>query len=317
VAATIRLAVSCGDPAGIGPEVTLQAIATGGLDATVLLVGPATVWARAADVAGLPWPDLSGALLVSAGEGSAPPFGAPSAETGATALAALESATTLVETGEAAALVTAPISKEAVAAAGSAHRGHTDWLDARFPDHRAVMAFVGGGLRVALVTAHVPLSEVPGLVTAQAVEQTIRVCAGDLEGRFGFVSPRIGVCGLNPHAGEGGLLGPEDASQVAPGIAAAQARGIDARGPLPGDTAFARALAGEFDAVVACYHDQGLAPIKARALHAAVNVTLGLPIVRTSVAHGTAFDLAWQGRAESSGMVEALRVAAILRHQRK
>jgi 4-hydroxythreonine-4-phosphate dehydrogenase len=309
--AGVRLAVSCGDPAGIGPEVTLQALAGGVPAARTVLVGPATVWARAAAVARVALRDLAG-VAVAPSAGDVVPFGQPGAAGGAVALAALAAATDLVARGEADALVTAPLSKEALAAAGSPHRGHTEWLAARFPDHDAVMAFVGGPLRVALVTVHVPLSDVPRAVTADAVARTVTVFARALRERFALPAARIAVCGVNPHAGEGGLLGPEDAAQVAPGVAAARAAGVAATGPLPGDTAFARALDGEFDGVVACYHDQGLAPVKAVARHHAVNVTLGLPIVRTSPAHGTAWDLAGTGRANPASMRAALALAARL-----
>lgn len=314
----VRLAISCGDPAGIGPEVTLQAVRDGLPGIALRLVGPPRVWDRAGKAVGVDPAALPDTIIVPAAESAdePPPFGTPTARTGEVALLALDRATQLVEHGNAEALVTAPLSKEAIVAAGSAHKGHTDWLAARFPEHHAVMGFVGGGLRVGLVTAHIPLADVPRAVTAEAVTKTIEVMHVALRDQFGITAPRLAVCGLNPHAGEGGLLGHEDGDRIAPGIALARGAGIDVHGPFPGDTLFTRALEGEFDAVIACYHDQGLAPIKARAMHATVNVTLGLPIIRTSPAHGTAWDLAGTGRADPTSMRAAIALAAELVRRR-
>ena len=166
-------------------------------------------------------------------------------------------------------------------------------------------------LRVVLATVHVPLSEVPTLLTRERVQQTITLAATELP-RFGVATPRLALAGLNPHAGEDGLMGQEDAAVLRPAVAACRSRGIDVSGPLPGDTVFVRALNGEFDAVVACYHDQGLIPIKMVAFGKAVNVTLGLPIIRTSVDHGTAYDIAGTNTADPSSMVEAVCLAARL-----
>ncbi|MCI0340952.1 MAG: 4-hydroxythreonine-4-phosphate dehydrogenase PdxA [Planctomycetales bacterium] len=316
----VRLAVTCGDPAGVGAEVALRAAADKGLAERVrlFLVGPRSVWERAGKAVGIEAAGLHDAQVVPAGEEGECPFGKPTAESGRVSLSALDAALVLLARREADALVTGPISKEAIAAAGSPFRGHTDLLEARYPGKRAVMFFVGGGLRVGLVTVHIPLGEVPRRVTTKAVQETIRVVAAALPafGPFAVEKPRIGVCGLNPHAGEGGLLGIEDEERIAPGIAAAKAEGIAASGPYAADTLFPRALEGEFDAIVAMYHDQGLAPVKARAFLEAANVTLGLPIVRTSPAHGTAWDRAGTGKADPRSMLEACALAALLATRR-
>lgn len=171
--------------------------------------------------------------------------------------------------------------------------------------------FHSQSLRVVLATVHVPLAEVPQCLTAERLETTIRLAAAELP-RFGFPSPRLALAGLNPHAGEGGLLGKEEVERFSPVVVACRSDNIDITGPLPADTVFVNAVRGQFDAVVACYHDQGLIPAKLVAFGETVNVTLGLPIIRTSVDHGTAFDIAGQGVADSSSMVEAVILAARL-----
>ncbi|HEV8503459.1 MAG TPA: 4-hydroxythreonine-4-phosphate dehydrogenase PdxA [Casimicrobiaceae bacterium] len=199
-------------------------------------------------------------------------------------------------TGEIAALVTAPVQKSVMQDAGIAFSGHTEFFAARTATPRVVMMLVGGDaaapLRVALVTTHLPLAAVPAAITGAALDETFAIVARDLAGKFGIARPRLGVCGLNPHAGEGGHLGREEIDTITPAIAAARARGIDVTGPLPADTIFVPQHARAFDAIVAMYHDQGLPVLKAASFGGGVNVTLGLPFVRTSVDHGTALDLA-------------------------
>ncbi len=199
-------------------------------------------------------------------------------------------------TGEFAALVTAPVQKSVMQDAGIAFSGHTEFFAARTATPRVVMMLVGGDaaapLRVALVTTHLPLAAVPAAITGAALDETFAIVARDLAGKFGIARPRLGVCGLNPHAGEGGHLGREEIATIMPAIAAARARGIDVTGPLPADTIFVPQHALAFDAIVAMYHDQGLPVLKAASFGGGVNVTLGLPFVRTSVDHGTALDLA-------------------------
>jgi len=215
------------------------------------------------------------------------------------------------QAGQVEAIATAPVSKEAFALAGLPWKGHTDLLAHLTGTSFVAMMFESPALRVVLATVHVALREVPDLLTQALVERTIALAARELPW-FGIASPRLAVAGLNPHAGERGLMGEEERRVLAPAIAAARDAGVNVAGPFPADTVFLRAHRGEFDAVIACYHDQGLIPVKLLAFGQAVNVTLGLPIVRTSVDHGTAFDIAGTGRADPASMVEAVRLAARL-----
>jgi 4-hydroxythreonine-4-phosphate dehydrogenase len=209
------------------------------------------------------------------------------------------------------AVATAPINKAAFALAGLPWPGHTELLAHLTGAPSVAMMFHADALRVVLATIHVPLAEVPRLLTRDAVERIVRLTARELP-RFGVARPRLAMCGLNPHAGESGVLGLEEQQVLQPALASCREDGIDIAGPLPADTAFVRAARGEFDAVVACYHDQGLIPVKLVAFGKAVNVTLGLPIIRTSVDHGTAFDIAGTNKADHGSLVEAVRLAARL-----
>jgi 4-hydroxythreonine-4-phosphate dehydrogenase len=208
-------------------------------------------------------------------------------------------------------LVTAPLHKESLRAAGQPWPGHTEMLAEVAGTRDVAMMFVGGGLRVALLTIHRSLRSVPDAVTRAEVERVVRLVHRELP-RFGAAERRIAVCGVNPHAGEGGLFGTEEREAVVPAVEALRLSGIDAAGPLPADTAFVRAARGEFDAVVAAYHDQGLVPVKLLAFGRAVNVTLGLPFVRTSVDHGTAFDIAAAGTADPGSLLAAMALAVEL-----
>jgi 4-hydroxythreonine-4-phosphate dehydrogenase len=201
------------------------------------------------------------------------------------------------------------VNKLAFAQAGLPWKGHTDLLAHLCGTPRVAMLFHAPELMVVLFTVHVPLSAVPSMITPALVAQTIDLTSDALL-KFGVARPRLAVAGLNPHAGESGLLGVEDEGVLAPSIAAARARGIDVSGPFPADTVFVRASKGEFDCVLACYHDQGLIPVKLLAFGHAVNVTIGLPIVRTSVDHGTAFDIAGKGLADPGSMIAAVKLAA-------
>jgi 4-hydroxythreonine-4-phosphate dehydrogenase len=217
-------------------------------------------------------------------------------------------------------MATAPISKEALRLAGLPWSGHTDLLAHLTGSPHVAMMFYSEGLRVVLATVHVALADVPRLLTQASLEATIDLTARELP-RFLpsdrlHDRPAIGVAGLNPHAGEHGLFGHEEEIAIAPAIAACRARGVNVSGPFPGDTIFVRAVRGEFDAVIACYHDQGLIPVKLLAFGQAVNVTLGLPIVRTSVDHGTAFDIAGRGIADPGSMIAAVKLAARLARTR-
>ena len=213
--------------------------------------------------------------------------------------------------GRVGAVATAPVNKLAFARAGLPWKGHTDLLAHLTASPRVAMLFWSEPLKVVLATVHVPLADVPRALTRERLDDTIALTASELP-RFGIARPRLALAGLNPHAGEGGVLGDEEERILGPAVIAARAQGVCIDGPFPADTIFVRAARGEFDCVIACYHDQGLIPVKMMAFGRSVNVTLGLPIVRTSVDHGTAFDIAGQGRADASSMIEAVLLAAQL-----
>ena len=289
-----RIAVTVGDPAGIGPEIALAAVNDPSVRAVCepVIYGPTST------------------------EDLAPyPGGRISRESGQLAYDMVVKAAEDVLAGRFDAMATAPVNKEAFAAAGLPWKGHTDLLAYLTGAGQAVMMFHSDVLRVVLATVHIPLSEVPRAITQALLQDVIALTAAELP-RFGYPAPRIALAGLNPHAGEHGVMGPEDDKVLRPAIDVCRSRGIDARGPFPADTVFIRALRGEFDVVVACYHDQGLIPVKMAAFGKAVNVTLGLPIVRTSVDHGTAFDIARKGMADPSSMIEAVKLAATLANRR-
>src|SRR4029079_11313101 len=237
--------------------------------------------------------------------------GQVSADAGRAAYDAIVMAVEQARAGRIDAIATAPINKEAFALAGIPFKGHTDLLAMLTKSGPAVMMFYAEQLRVVLATVHVALRDVPSLLTRELADFIIDITARELP-RFGHPRPRLAVAGLNPHAGEHGVIGREEDELMRPAIEACRHRGIDVDGPFPADTIFLRAMKGEFDAVIACYHDQGLIPVKMAAFGRAVNVTLGLPIVRTSVDHGTAFDIAGRGVADASSLVEAVRLAARL-----
>ena len=237
-----------------------------------------------------------------------------SAEAGLAAYDAIVRAVNDAQHGTVDAIATAPINKEAFRLAGLPWTGHTDLLAHLTGAPHVAMMFHSDSLRVVLATVHVALAEVPALLTRDLMDSTIALTARELP-RFGLASPRIAVAGLNPHAGEHGLFGREEDAVMRPAIAAARARGVDVAGPFPADTLFVRAMRGEFDVVIACYHDQGLIPVKLAAFGRAVNVTLGLPIVRTSVDHGTAFDIAGKGVADAGSLIAAVHLAARLANQ--
>jgi 4-hydroxythreonine-4-phosphate dehydrogenase len=211
--------------------------------------------------------------------------------------------------GEFAAMVTAPVQKSVLNDAGIAFTGHTEFLARRTSADHVVMMLVGGGLRVALATTHLPLSEVPRAIKRQGLKKTLTVIDRDLRRRFGLSKPRILVAGLNPHGGESGYLGTEDRDVIAPAVAQAAAAGIAASGPIPADTLFVPERLRNADCALAMYHDQGLPVLKYASFGRGVNVTLGLPFVRTSVDHGTALDLAGTGRADPGSLIEAVRLA--------
>jgi len=324
------VALTVGDAAGIGPEIVLRLLAEAGpLPARVLVLGDGRALERDAGlVPGAPrLPRAEDAAAFGRGglpfaldavsddrarvlrpEGPAP-HGRVDVGAGRASHEAVLRAADLALEGAVDAIVTGPIHKEAWGLAGVLEPGHTEVLARRAGAPRVLMLLTGGGLRVALATIHVPLARVPSLLTAQGLLADLTLLDAGLREGFGFDRPRIAVCGLNPHAGEGGRFGSEDAEVVAPAVAAARARGIDAVGPLPADAALPRAAEGEFDAVLAMYHDQGLPALKTLAPRRAVNVTLGLPFVRTSVDHGTAFDRAGRGTSTAASLHAALWAA--------
>lgn len=224
-------------------------------------------------------------------------------------LAMLDRAIDGCVSGEFAAMVTAPVHKAVINEAGIAFSGHTEYLAERTSTPRVVMMLVGGGLRVALVTTHLPLAAVPAAITPDVLERTLRILHRDLVGRFGIASPRILVAGLNPHAGEGGHMGREEIEVIEPVLARLRAEGMHLVGPLPADTLFVPHTLEKGDAALAMYHDQGLPVLKHASFGGGVNVTLGLPIVRTSVDHGTALDLAGSGRADPGSLFAAMELA--------
>ena len=291
--------MTCGDPAGVGPDVIAAWLASEPGDmASVTLVGPAR-W-----LSSLP----RGPAKVAVGleEFEAQP-GRPDAEGSLVAWAALERAAALCSGGECGGVVTGPVSKERMAAIGWAYPGQTEFFAARWGG-APTMAFCGGRLRVALVTWHVPLREVPGLVTPAAIARAVGAAA-ELARADGVAEPRIGVCGLNPHAGEGGLIGAEERDIIDPALERLRASHPGLSRCQPADTLFGRQLRGEFDVSVALYHDQGLAPLKAVDFEESVNVTLGLAHVRTSPDHGTAYGIAGTGRASARSFANAVAAA--------
>lgn len=329
------LGITMGDPAGVGPEIIARAAAEPGVPASsrpvvigsaaimreaVALVGARLTVHAVERVADCRWaPDTLECLDLANVEAATLPRGEVSAAAGRAAHEYIETAVRLVRAGEIHGIVTAPISKEALAAAGLQHTGHTEIL-ARLSDTRDVaMLLMGKELKVIHVTTHVALRRVPDLITRERVLRTIRLAAQTMAG-LGQPRPRIAVAGLNPHAGEDGLFGDEEQHAIVPAIEAARAEGLTVVGPLPADTLFSRARGGEFDIVVAMYHDQGHIPVKTLGFQydearrawtglSGVNVTVGLPFLRVSVDHGTAFDRAWKGTANPESMVEAIAVA--------
>jgi 4-hydroxythreonine-4-phosphate dehydrogenase len=302
---TLRVGITLGDPRGIGPEVAARAVRLLGSDAPdLLLIGPSGTESDALD---LPLDEV----------GAWQRTGTP-AQAGRLAGLAIERATTLALAGDIDALVTAPIDKNALHAAGFSFPGHTEMLAHLCGDVQVGMLMCaehtrdGGALRVLLATTHLPLRAVPDAVTIDRLVEQADLLDGALRRDWGLASPRLALCALNPHASDGGLFGSEEADVFAPAIARMRQDGLVVRGPVPADTVFVRALRGEFDAVIAPYHDVGMAAFKTATFGSGVNVTIGLPFARTSPDHGTALDIAGQGKADATSMVEAIRLAARL-----
>jgi 4-hydroxythreonine-4-phosphate dehydrogenase len=331
---TRPLALTLGEPAGIGPDITFAAwrrraeleldpfyiladpgflrarAKLVGLDVPIVQVEPAA--AAAAFKTGLPVVDIGVAVTAQPGR--------PDATSARAAIAAIRRAVADVNAGAASAVVTNPVAKNILYQSGFAEPGHTEYLaklaeEATGVAVHPVMLLWSPELAVVPVTIHLPLKDVVARLSSDLIVETGRIVAHDLARRFGIAQPRLAVAGLNPHAGEDGALGEEDLTVVGPAVERLKALGIDARGPLPADTMFHAAARATYDVALAMYHDQALIPIKTLAFDHAVNVTLGLPFVRTSPDHGTAFDIAGTGRADPSSLIAALRLAARLAAQ--
>jgi 4-hydroxythreonine-4-phosphate dehydrogenase len=303
-----RLAITLGDPAGVGPEIVAATLAAApeAVRRRIVVYGDHAPLERGARAVGRALPP--GLVVIGDGTGDGAVSGRPDERSGAAQVGYLEAAVASAARGEIAAIVTAPISKTWARRAGFAFPGHTEMLASRLGVRDVVMFFAGPRLKVALATVHVALAEVPRVLTTQGLRTTLAIVARSLITDFAIAAPRIGVVGLNPHAGEDGLLGAEDREVIAPALAPLPAPASSARltGPLVPDAAFRDLLDGRYDAMVAMYHDQGLIPVKLIDFDEAVNVTLGLPIVRTSPDHGTAYDIAGTGRARAVSMQCAL-----------
>ena len=326
------LGITMGDPAGIGPEVIAKALAGTALHRLCrpLVIGSFPVMQQAVK-------SLKLKLHVIRVEGHEPTAprsnhlavldpldhalgrftsGVAATETGAASVLFIKKAVELAQLGCIDGMVTAPINKEAINMAGCHFPGHTELLADLTKAQESGMMIIGGPLRVMFVTTHVAIKDLPSLLTQPKIEKAIRLAHLALRDLFGIKKPRVGVAALNPHAGEHGLFGDEEARVIFPAARASQAQGIRASDPLPADTLFGKAARGDYDGVVALYHDQGLIPLKLVAFGACVNLTVGLPIIRTSVDHGTAFDIVGKGMADPGSLIEAVKLAATLAKRR-
>jgi 4-hydroxythreonine-4-phosphate dehydrogenase len=320
------IAVTMGDPSGVGPEVIAKTLAMPEIQAACrpLVLGDPVAMERALSVTctrlalqivadiftdSVFSPNAINLLPLSHLSSDDMEFGRPSKEAGDAMFRYIEEAVRLCLRGEAAAMATAPINKEALNRAGHRYPGHTELLAEMTGAKDFVMMLAGEKLRVALVTIHEALSDVPRLLTRDRILSTIRIVHRDVH-RYFKRNPRLAVLALNPHCGEGGLFGAEEKNIIAPAVDAARREGLDAVGPLSADTLFHFAVHGEYDAVICMYHDQGLIPLKLLHFDDGVNITLGLPIIRTSVDHGTAYNLAGTGKASELSMAAAIRTAA-------
>jgi len=312
--AALRLGVTLGDPAGIGPEIVAATLAAApdAWRSRLIVYGDRAPLERGARAIGVALP--GDVAIVGDGVGDAVEPGRPGERSGAAQVGYLEAAVAAAARGELAAIVTAPISKTWARRAGFAFPGHTEMLASRFGARDVVMLFAGPRLKVALATVHVALAEVARTLTTAGLRTTLAIVARALVDDFAIAAPRIGVVGLNPHAGEEGLLGSEDRDVIAPALEPLPPARLS--GPLVPDAAFRDLIDGRHDALVAMYHDQGLIPVKLIDFERAVNVTLGLPIVRTSPDHGTAYDIAGSGRARALSMQSALALAVELAERR-
>ncbi len=327
------VAITMGDPAGIGPEIVAMVLQRVNLthQHRLLVIGDETAMVRGFEILGSADPlvrvkTIESKVLQGPGPyffaASSLPlddikFGQPSATAAAATIDFIRRAVVAAQDGVVDAICTAPINKSVVKQAGFAFPGHTEFLQHLTQARRTVMMLAGSSLRVSLVTIHCALAQVPELLNIDLVAETITITYQALVDDFDIRQPRLAVAGLNPHCGDGGLFGDEEKRIIGPAVSRCQKQGLNASGPLPPDTVYHQAHQGNYDAVVSMYHDQGLIPLKLLHFQDAVNVTLGLPIVRTSVDHGTAYDLAGTGRASPASLLEALALAARMAQRRK
>jgi len=327
--AATAIALTAGEPAGIGPEITAKAwnALRGEVGACFFLIGDAGYFQARATAAGIA---MVAAKIAAPGEAPGmfrdalpvlhrplkhhPAPGRIDHGNAAAVIAAIDAAAELAMAGEATAIVTNPIQKESLYAAGFTHQGHTDYLAhlarARGHDATDVMMLVARNLRTIPVTVHIALAEVPGALTREAIVAQAEIVARDLKRYFGIAAPRLAATGLNPHAGEGGAMGREEQEIIVPALRELEARGLVVAGPLPADTAFHEEARARYDAILCMYHDQALIPVKTLDFHGGVNVTLGLPFIRTSPDHGTALGIAGSDKANPQSLIAAIRLAA-------
>jgi len=318
--------ITMGDPVGIGPEIVLLALS----DVSIfnlckpLVFGDVTRLEAAKHSTGICFDLYSvkdpedgtyrhgcvDVVNVSVLDPVKTSWGKPSIETGKAMVNYVTAAIEMATKGRIAAIATCPINKKAMQVAGFGYQGHTELLAEQTQSEQYAMMLAGDKLRVVLVTIHTPLKNVPAMLTKEKILKTIRITENALYERFGFNNPRIAVAGLNPHAGEGGMFGEEEETIIVPAVHHARAEGMDVSGPFSPDTLFYHALKGRYDAVVCMYHDQGLIPFKMIHFTNGVNTTLGLPIIRTSVDHGTAYDISGTGRADPGSLIAAIKMAA-------
>ena len=309
------IAVTMGDPAGVGPEIAARVWRDKEVHEAchLRLVGRKFLLTAGALAAGLPEPE---AEVVETGQGGRILFGQPSADGGRQAMAFIEKALDMCVKGEAHAMVTGPINKHCLQQAGSPDTGHTTMLARLTNTPNPLMMLAGEKLKVILATIHVAYADVPGLLSIDSLVEKAALAHREMGRLFGLERPRLAVAALNPHAGEDGIFGDEESRIIGPAVARMKELGIDASGPWPGDTVFWRAANGDFDLVLCMYHDQGLIPLKLLHFEDGVNVTLGLPIIRTSVDHGTAFDIAGKGVASEKSLKAAIMMAVDMARRR-
>jgi 4-hydroxythreonine-4-phosphate dehydrogenase len=321
------IGITMGDPAGIGPEILINALIDPEITSICrpVVIGDMAVLKKACRFLNNPVelfsinhprefsdrPDRINLIAKSNLDPGVTDLGAPTPETGKAMENYILTGVELAVENDVSALVTAPITKTGLKEAGSRFHGHTELIAHKTDTEEFAMMLAGESLKVVLVTIHMPLARVPANLTPEAIVRIIRLTHTALVSRFGIENPRLAVAGLNPHAGEDAMFGHEEDSIITPAVETARAKGYTVEGPLPPDTVFYNATNGKFDAVVCMYHDQGLIPFKMVHFKDGVNTTIGLPIIRTSVDHGTAYDIAWKGKADATSMKEAIKMAVL------